>query len=62
MGYAKRQRGWRQGNQISDYAGKESNYHPSETLAEAVEDYALNGDAAKALSRVIWDRLKKELG
>lgn len=49
-------------DQISDYAGKESNYHPSETLAEAVEDYALNGDAAKALSRVIWDRLKKELG
>lgn len=35
---------------------------PSECMAEAVCDYALNGEKAAPLSREIWKILKKELG
>ncbi|MCM1328831.1 MAG: phage head morphogenesis protein [Ruminococcus sp.] len=49
-------------NQISRYAGEASKYSASETLAEAVCDYSLNGENAAPLSKIIWETLKKELG
>lgn len=45
---------------ISEYAAPP--YSVSECLAEAVCDYALNGEEAAPLSREIWKLLKKELG
>lgn len=47
---------------ISAYAGRGSGYSASETMAEAVCDYALNGERAAPLSKEIWKILKKELG
>lgn len=44
---------------ISGYA---TSGGPSECLAEAVSDYAMNGNNAAPLSREIWKILKKELG
>ncbi len=43
---------------ISGYAKTNS----SETVAEAVADYIINGENASILSRMIWEILKKELG
>ena len=44
---------------ISGYARKGGD---SECLAEAVCDFAINGEKAAILSRIIWELLKKELG